>query len=37
VETDQIQKDVKHRAAKLYQFDQQRYLEREKAGFYFEL
>jgi len=36
-ETDQIQKDVKHRAAKLYQFDHVRYLERENAGFYFEL
>lgn len=36
-ETDQIEKDVSHRAARLYRFDRAKYAAKEKNGFYFEL
>jgi len=34
---DEIQKDVSHRAARLFQFNHERYLELKKGGFVFEL
>ena len=34
---DEIQKDVSHSAARLFQFNQDRYLELKKSGFIFEL
>ena len=37
IETDEIQKDVSHRAAKLYRFDRDKYRDLESRGFYFEL
>ena len=37
VETDEVQKDVQHRAARLYRFDEQKYHRLVKAGFDFEL
>lgn len=36
-ETDEIEQDVAHRAARLYRFDKQRYRELTKKGFLFEL
>ena len=36
-DTREIQKDVAHRAARLYRFDRGRYLEMEKDGFNFQL
>lgn len=36
-ELDEIEKDVSHRAARLYRFDRRKYQELEKAGFNFEL
>jgi 8-oxo-dGTP diphosphatase len=36
-DTDEIQKDVSHRAARLYRFDQGTYRRLKKAGFNFEL
>jgi 8-oxo-dGTP diphosphatase len=36
-ETDEIQSDVAHRAARLYRFDEKRYRALRKAGFNFEL
>lgn len=37
IETDEIEKDVSHRAARLYRFDREKYIAMEKNGFYFEL
>ncbi len=37
VELDEKQRDVSHRAARLYRFDQRKYQRLEKAGFNFEL
>lgn len=37
IETDEIQQDVKHRAAKLYKFDQKAYERLSKQGINFEL
>jgi len=37
VETDEIQQDVAHRAARLYRFDEQKYHRLRKKGFNFEL
>lgn len=37
LETDEVQKDVAHRAARLYRFDAQRYRELETKGFNFEV
>jgi len=36
-ETDEVQQDVSHRAARLYRFDEKRYRRLEKRGFLFEL
>ena len=36
-ETDEIQQDVAHRAARLYRFDKKRYRTLRKKGFNFEL
>lgn len=37
VETDDVQKDVAHRAARLYRFDERKYRRLAKTGFNFEL
>lgn len=37
IETDEIQKDVAHRAARLYRFDEKRYKQLKKSGFKFEV
>jgi len=37
VETDDVQQDVAHRAARLYRFDERKYRRLAKAGFHFEL
>ena len=37
VETDEVEQDVAHRAARLYRFDERRYRRLAKAGFNFEL
>ena len=37
VETDEVEQDVAHRAARLYRFDRRRYDQLEKQGFNFEL
>ncbi len=37
VETDEVEQDVAHRAARLYRFDERRYKRLKKAGFNFEL
>jgi 8-oxo-dGTP diphosphatase len=37
VETKDVQKDVAHRAARLYRFDTRRYKELAKTGFHFEI
>jgi len=37
VETDEIQQDVAHRAARLYRFDEQKYRKLKKRGFNFEV
>ncbi len=37
IETDEVQKDVAHRAARLYEFDADRYKELEDTGFNFEV
>jgi 8-oxo-dGTP diphosphatase len=37
IETDEVQQDVAHRAARLYQFDEKKYRRLVKAGFHFEL
>lgn len=37
IETDEVQQDVAHRAARLYQFDERKYKRLVKAGFNFEL
>jgi 8-oxo-dGTP diphosphatase len=37
VETDEIQQDVAHRAARLYRFDEERYKRLRKKGFNFEV
>ena len=37
VETDEIQQDVAHRAARLYRFDEDRYRRLKKKGFNFEI
>jgi len=34
---DEMEKDVKHRAARLYQFDEQKYLDLKQNGFNFEI
>jgi 8-oxo-dGTP diphosphatase len=36
-ETDEVQQDVAHRAARLYRFDERKYRRLAKAGFHFEL
>jgi len=36
-DTDEIQQDVAHRAARLYRFDEAAYRQLRKAGFNFEL
>lgn len=36
-ETEEVEQDVAHRAARLYRFDKKRYRELEKEGFHFEL
>ncbi|MGI5860627.1 MAG: NUDIX hydrolase [Myxococcales bacterium] len=37
IETDEVEQDVAHRAARLYRFDQKKYRALEKKGFNFEL
>jgi 8-oxo-dGTP diphosphatase len=37
LETDEVQQDVSHRAARLYRFDERKYRRLAKAGFNFEL
>ncbi len=37
IETDEVEKDVAHRAARLYRFDERKYRRLVKAGFHFEL
>jgi len=37
IETDEIEQDVAHRAARLYRFDEARYKQLKKKGFHFEL
>jgi len=37
IETDEIEQDVAHRAARLYRFDERKYRRLAKAGFHFEL
>ncbi len=37
IETDEVQKDVAHRAARLYRFDRQKYRQLSKQGFSFTL
>lgn len=37
IETDEVQQDVAHRAARLYRFDEKKYRRLVKAGFNFEL
>jgi 8-oxo-dGTP diphosphatase len=37
IETDEVQRDVAHRAARLYRFDERKYRRLVKAGFHFEL
>ncbi|MEP7353436.1 MAG: NUDIX domain-containing protein [Acidobacteriota bacterium] len=37
IETDEVQQDVAHRAARLYRFDERKYRRLTKAGFHFEL
>jgi 8-oxo-dGTP diphosphatase len=37
VETDEVQQDVAHRAARLYRFDEDRYRRLRKNGFHFEI
>jgi 8-oxo-dGTP diphosphatase len=36
-ETDEIQMDVAHRAARLYRFDEEKYLQLKEKGFNFEV
>ena len=36
IETDEVQQDVAHRAARLYRFDERKYRRLAKAGFNFE-
>ena len=37
IETDEVEQDVAHRAARLYRFDERRYRRLAKGGFNFEL
>jgi 8-oxo-dGTP diphosphatase len=37
IETDEIERDVAHRAARLYRFDERKYRKLKKSGFNFEL
>jgi 8-oxo-dGTP diphosphatase len=37
VETDEVQQDVAHRAARLYRFDEEKYRRLRKKGFHFEV
>jgi 8-oxo-dGTP diphosphatase len=37
IETDEVEQDVAHRAARLYRFDERKYRRLVKAGFHFEL
>jgi 8-oxo-dGTP diphosphatase len=37
VETDEIEQDVSHRAARLYRFDETKYRKLVKKGFNFEI
>ena len=37
IETDEVQQDVAHRAARLYRFDERKYRRLLKSGFNFEL
>ncbi|MCM8525380.1 MAG: NUDIX hydrolase [Lentisphaeraceae bacterium] len=37
VALDEIQKDVAHRAARFYSFDEEQYLEKKEKGFHFEI
>jgi len=36
IETDEVEQDVAHRAARLYRFDERKYRRLVKAGFHFE-
>ena len=36
IETKEVQKDVAHRAARLYRFDQRKYRQLARKGFHFE-
>lgn len=37
IETDELERDVAHRAARLYRFDERAYERLAKAGFNFEI
>jgi 8-oxo-dGTP diphosphatase len=37
VETDEVQQDVAHRAARLYRFDERKYKRLARDGFHFEI
>ena len=37
VETNEVQQDVAHRAARLYRFDERKYTQLAKGGFHFEI
>jgi len=37
IETDELERDVAHRAARLYRFDERKYKRLVKSGFNFEL
>ncbi len=37
IETDEVEQDVAHRAARLFRFDERKYRRLAKAGFNFEL
>ena len=37
IETDEVEKDVAHRAARMYRFDERRYRKLSKSGFNFEI
>ena len=37
IETNEIEQDVAHRAARLYRFDRKKYQRLEKKGFHFEI
>ena len=37
METDEVQQDVAHRAARLYRFDERKYRRLARDGFHFEI